>query len=209
MEREIALLKEQSSRDLEELLEAINEHTYALQKHNIEHPGEDLPGSQGGDEDGVELNLAFEKLRDKIQEKYDDTKSKQSTSSEQVLNLQRKISEWKALLTQDQKTITTMFQRKQELEQTSIKQVAEIVTQVKQYEQQHEIGNGLDNIDESEPLKLLSYLQKRLDEEESDATDIPISNLKKLKKRLRKLVSSSTSTRITTRYMHAFGSTHF
>lgn len=184
-ERDVAMLKEQCTRELEELTETINEDSYALQKNNLDHPGE-LPGAQGGDEDGAELNRTMESLRDKISAKYEDSSLSLSKFTDEVSQLERKISELNALLAHDQKSLATINSRTNELANSAVRNVAGVVESVKKYEQG--IGMTGTQINESRPRELLDYLRSRLEEIEFESSEIPQSTIKKILSRMKRQV---------------------
>jgi DNA repair protein RAD50 len=189
-EQSVIVLKEQCTKELEQLQESINEQSYLFPRFNISLSGV-LPGRDGDDTTGDGLNQTVEGIRDEILERFETREQELRSATDEVARLQRKVSELSALVSHDQKSLGLKKGRMNELENGGILRVRTVVEQVKEYETTN-LGQAEPNIDESQPQELLSFLGDRLEQADNESTeDIQPATIKKVFARLKKHVVSA------------------
>jgi hypothetical protein len=167
----------------------LQDQSFVLQKFNITAPIENLPGSQGGDENGEELTGAVEQVVDQVTDKFESSNLELSKVTDEFYRLQQGVSEKSALLSHYQRSLASKHAQMSQLsgENGSVDKIRRVIGKVKQYES--DIGVSTPYIDESDPQGLFAYMGKRLEEEEAESTEgIQPETIKKVLTRLKKQV---------------------
>jgi DNA repair exonuclease SbcCD ATPase subunit len=184
----ISVLKNQCTKDLESLQESMRDHSYELQKYNLQPAGL-LPGANGGDDNGDQLVALIETLGDDVKEKYDVADTELSRVQEALDKAQQTVSEKTYLLRSKQQSEATLRTKLDALKgnNSPIAKVDRVVEELRQHNPDAVLNPLLDN-----PRELLKYLDEQLQEiEDLDPSSIGTpAVVRKVLIRLKKLVSS-------------------
>lgn len=186
MQHEVAILKEQIGRDLEDLKEAIHVSDADLRSRNIDVPTIGMEG----DHTGELLNDAMDTLMADVSEKFRTAEDELKKIIGECNEAQRVVSEKRALFSHEKRSIETQRDRMEELggDTGGIKKVLRVVQELRQFEGSSNVSTP-PGINESKPRELLSYLDERLEAEESENVEgIQPEVVGKILKRLKKLV---------------------
>jgi hypothetical protein len=186
MQHEVAILKEQIGRDLEDVNESIHSSDADLRSRNIAIPTVDIPGDETGDL----LNDAMDTLMADISEKFRASEDEFKKVTDEFYTAQGVASEKKALISYDRQRIEEKSQRMEELtsENGGISKVLRVVQELRQFEAASNATTP-SGINESKPRELLAYLDERLEAEEAENVEgIQPEVVGKILKRLKKLV---------------------
>ena len=182
-QKAVDVLKEQCTKELEELQEIIHDSASTFQTYNIDAPGE-LPDARR-DTSGEELTQSIASVVDDFAHKLESLTLEQTKASGDFNKFQKSASETKALLEHNQNSLGAKREAMHQLE-GSVAKVQQVVTELKQFENSHTPAT----ISESKPQELLSYLEQQLLEEESNSTEgILPEHVKKIMKQLKRQVS--------------------
>lgn len=186
MQHEVAILKEQIGRDLEDVNESIHSSDADLRSRNIAVPTVDIPGDETGDL----LNDAMDTLMADISEKFRASEDELKKVTDEFYTAQGVASEKKALFIYDRQRIEEKSQGMEELtsENGGIRKVLRVVQELRQFEAASNVTIP-PRINESKPRELLAYLDEKLEAEEAENVEgIQPEVVGKILKRLKKLV---------------------
>jgi hypothetical protein len=186
-QNEISVLKEQATKELEVLAETLTEHSYDLQKFNIQAPNP-WPGTEGGDDRGDELLDALEKLASTISQKYDASQSKLSRVEGDASEKQRIVSEKSGLLAHSKQSLDSIRAKFDSAtgDSESLGKFKRVVGTIRK----SELDDGrTPTFDENDPKSIVSYLTSRLEEvDQLGGADIQPEAVKTIADCLKKLV---------------------
>jgi DNA repair protein RAD50 len=185
----IVVLKEQSAKELESLQDSIKDLGYVFQQYNITDPGE-LPSTLE-DTSGEDLTQTVSKIVDELSDKYHGLTLEQSKTSGEVNRLQKTVSENQALLAHNQRALSSKKLSIGQLDAKngSIDKIRRVAVELRRFESEHGVTTPV-SLDESKPQELQSYLDTKLEEEESTSTEgIQPAVVRKIMKKLLKQVS--------------------
>ena len=178
----LSALKEQCSKELSDLEESIKEEAYSLGKFGMQV---ETPLPRDGDETGEQLSKEIESKMEAARERFTAAISNLERATDDATNSQKIVSEKTALLAGNQKSLTTVRARLQELE-PSVSKMKQLVQELREHEAEQRRTLPAD---EYTPGELIKYIEERLDDLEDDAPDANYSKTaKKVLKKLRTMV---------------------
>lgn len=181
-QQNILILKDQTSKEIEELEESLRENLSSLQKFNLSAPK--LPSIEGNDE-GIDLQNVLEKLADSVRAKYDDVHSELMQATDEVLRSQKMMSEKSALLISNQQAVASLKSKADGLGDK-----AQAMKQVFQEIRQHEASIGQTfQVSEDSPRDVLNYVDDRLESLEHDSSVDDHKIIRRVMRRLKRMVS--------------------
>jgi DNA repair protein RAD50 len=169
----VTVLKNQCTKDLESLQESMRDHSYELQKYNLQPAGL-LPGADGGDDNGDQLVDLMKTLGDDVKDKCDVAETELSRVQEALDKAQQTVSE---------KTYSLKSQ------QQSAAKVSRVVEELREHN-----TDAVVNLPSDDPRDILKYLDEQLQEiEENDPSSIGTpAVVRKVLIRLKKLVGTAS-----------------
>lgn len=185
----VSVLKNQCTKDLESLQESMRDHSYELQKYNLQPAGL-LPGANGGDDNGDQLIALMKTLGDDVQDKYDAADTELSRVQEVLDKVQQTVSEKQFSLKSRQQSAATLRTKLDALkgDNSPLAKVGNVIDELRQ----HNTDTAL-NLSADDPREILKYLDEQLHEiEENDPSSIGTpAVVRKVLIRLKKLVSNA------------------
>ena len=182
----LAALQEQCEKEIDVLDDSIREESYTLNKFEIVSPNQ-LP--RNGDNDGDQLLKIVESMMEKAREKYNTASSHAERSNAEIVDTQKVIAEKSAIISGNQKGLTSLKSRQATLS-SSIAKVQKTIEELRRHEATR--GHRLE-INENNPRELVKYIDERLDELEEDAPELNAARVaKKILKRVARKVRIAT-----------------
>jgi DNA repair protein RAD50 len=185
----ISVLKNQCTKDLESLQESMREHSYELQKYNLQPAGL-LPGADGGDANGDQLIALVGTLGDEVKDKYDAADTELSRVQEALDRAHQTVSEKTFLLKSRQQSAATLRAKLDAIKGSNspLAKVSAVVDELREHN-----TDAVLNLPVDDPREILKYLDEQLQEiEENDPSSIGTpAVVRKVLIRLKKLVSTA------------------
>lgn len=183
---EIIVLNDQTTKDIENLRDALREHSFDFQKYVIQTP--DPVRVAKDDVNGDLLVDAMEKLATQVSKKFDEVSDKLSTTTNDVAAKQKIVSQKSAMLSHNRQSFESLNAKLSSLnsENGSYGRYQRIVRIVKRFE----IENGVaTTIDDSDPQKAVNYITAQLEKlDENSVEGLTGDILYKVFKQIKKMV---------------------
>jgi DNA repair protein RAD50 len=185
----VTVLKNQCTKDLESLQESMRDHSYELQKYNLQPAGL-LPGADGGDDNGDQLIDLMKTLGDDVKDKCDVAETELSRVQEALDTAQQTVSEKTYSLRSRQQSAATLRTKLDAFkgDNSPVAKVSRVVDELRQHNM-----DAVVNLPADDPREILKYLDEQLQEiEENDPSSIGTpAVVRKVLIRLKKLVSTT------------------
>ena len=177
--KEVKMLRDQISNDLEDLKQGVLEADSLFQRFNIAAPKID--------DEQIEYSIA--KAKEDILSNFRDIELELSQTGDKINEIEKKISARQALRGQDDQDLHSHHRRMEEISGSggSIARIEAVVQELQQYERSIAITTPMGDI-ESKPKELMLYLEERLEEVDGSLSGIQPNVVAEIIKRLKRLV---------------------
>jgi hypothetical protein len=189
------VLKDQTTKDVENLRDAMREHSFDFQKYVIQTP--DPVRVAEDDVNGDLLVDAMEKLATQVSKKFDEVSDKLSTTTNDVAAKQQIVSQKSAMLSHNRQSFESLSAKLASMngENGCYGKYLRIVRTVKRFEMENGVATTIDDTDPQRAVNHITAQLEKLDENSVEGLTGDI--LYKVFKQIKKMVRTRSS-----RFLH-------
>lgn len=194
-QNEIVVLNDQTTKDVENLRDAMREHSFDFQKYVIQTP--DPVRIAEDDVNGDLLVDAMEKLATQVSKKFDEVSDKLSTTTNDVAAKQQIVSQKSAMLSHNRQSFESLSAKLASMngENGCYGKYLRIVRTVKRFEMENGVATTIDDTDPQRAVNHITAQLEKLDENSVEGLTGDI--LYKVFKQIKKMVRTRSS-----RFLH-------